>query len=82
MVLRSAVPLVMMMVRVPQVVLGVDPSGRVGGPWASLGVGCCYSWLGATWVALLAVLPASLASAFGDRDGEDAVGDILCWGRW
>ena len=48
MVLRSAVPLVMMMVGVPQVVvLGVGLPGRVGGPWVLLCVGCCYSWLGA-----------------------------------
>ena len=42
---RSAVPLVMMMVKV--VVLGVGPPGRVGGPRALFSVGCCYSWLGA-----------------------------------
>ena len=80
---RSAVPLVMMMVRVPQVVvLGVGPPGLVGDPGALLGVGCCFSWLGAQWVALLAGWPASPAGALGDADGEGAVGDILCWGRW
>ena len=83
MVLRSAETLVMMMVRVPQVVvLGVGPPGRVGGPWALLGVGCCYSWPGARWVALLAGWPCSPAGALGDADGVAAVGDILCWGRW
>ena len=82
MVLRSAVPLVMTMVTVPQVVLGMGPPGHVGGPWALLGVGCCYSWLGARWVALLAGLPASPAGALGDADGEGAVGDVLCRGRW
>ena len=49
---RSGVPLVVMMVRV--VFLGVGPPGCVGGPWALLSMGCCYFWLGARWVALLA----------------------------
>ena len=66
MVLRSALPLVIMMVRVPEVVLCVELPRRVGGSWALLGVGCCYSWLGARRVALLASLPASPAGALGD----------------
>ena len=83
MVLHSAVPLVMMMVWVPQVaVLGVGLPGRVGGPLALLGVGFCYSRLGARWLALLAGWPASVAGALGDADGEGAVGNILCWDRW
>ena len=80
MVFLSTVPLMMMIVRVPQVVvLGVGPG--VGGRWPLMGVGRCYSWLGAQWVALLAGWPPSPARALGDADGEGAVGDILCWGR-
>ena len=40
------VPLALMMV-------GVAFPG-VGAPWALFGVCCCYPWLGARWVALLA----------------------------
>ena len=54
---RSAVPLVVTMVRV--LVLGVGSPGPVGRPWALLRVGCCYSWLGARWVALLAFVHQS-----------------------
>ena len=54
---RSTLPLVVMMVRV--VVLGVDAPGRVGGPWVLFSAGCCYSWLGAWWVALLAFVRQS-----------------------
>ena len=57
------------------VVLGVGP--HVGDPCAVLGLGSCYSWLGARWPALLAGLPASPAGAFDDADGEGAVGDVL-----
>ena len=74
-------PLVMMMVRVPQVVV-LGAGSRVGGPWPFMGVGRCYSWLAARWVALLASWPASPAGALGDADGEGAVADILCWGHW
>ena len=42
---RSAVPLAFMTVR-----LAVP---GVGGPWALFSVCCCYSWLGARWLALL-----------------------------
>ena len=44
-------PLALMMVRVA--VPGV------GGPWALFSVCCCYSWLGARWVARLAFLRQS-----------------------
>ena len=41
MILCSAMPLVMMMLRVPQVVvLSLGLPGRVGGPCVLLGVGC------------------------------------------
>ena len=42
------VPLALMMV-------GVAVPG-VGGPWALFGVCCCYLWLGARWVALVALV--------------------------
>ena len=44
---RSAVQLALMTVRVA--VLGP------GGPWLLFSVCCCYSWLGARWVALVFV---------------------------
>ena len=47
----SAGPLALMVVRV------AVPAG--GGPWASFSVCCCYSWLGARWVVLLAFVRQS-----------------------
>ena len=46
-----AVPLALMMVRL------VIPGE--GGPLAFFSVCCCYSWLGAWWVALLAIVRQS-----------------------
>ena len=45
------VPLALMMV-------GVAVPG-VGGPWVLFSVCCCYPWLGARWVALVAFVRQS-----------------------
>ena len=74
-VFGSTVPLLNMMVGVLWVVVLCVAPG-VGGPWAVVGVGCCNSWLRARCVALLAGWPVSPAVAFGDVNGERAVGDV------